>query len=367
MEEKKTVAAAEPTKHREGDSGPADRNHGEVDKNVEPANDYPAEAASRLESEFDRDTARPSGRNSGNNSGRDPQHDAARDSDHFSRWQRFVKGPFPTFADLLAFLGIFLVAQLVGAFAGLATAGDPNLLRQAADAAGGDIASQVASGRFNAVTYFIAMSLTLAGLLFYRRQRRGPRIVARFSRRGLNPMVLLWGVVFMLAVTVVLEPLLNLLPEVPNVYGRGAWALLTIVVLAPLFEEVIFRGILLESMRLKWGPVWGWLLSSLLFGLVHVHPAVAVNAFFIGLVFAFVYLITRSLWSTIVLHAINNGIAYLVLAAGYGNVLLIDLIRNRSLYLTVYLVAVLVCALSCYMVFRTLRRLDAEAKNGPEA
>ena len=222
---------------------------------------------------------------------------------------------------------------------------------------------QIAAGHFNAVTYFVSMSVTLAGFLFYRRRRHGPAVVARFSRRGLNPVLLLWGVFFMLSTSVVLEPLLSLMPEVPNVYGRGAWAIVTVVVMAPLFEEVIFRGVLLESTRARYGVVAAWLLSSAIFGIVHVHPTVVVNAFVMGLVLAFIYLRTDSLWSAIILHAVNNGIAYLALIAGHGNSMLIDMVGSRTLYVLLYIAALAVFAVSGYMMLVSLRRLKAEEKN----
>ena len=264
-----------------------------------------------------------------------------------------LQGKFPALADYLVFFGIFLLAQVVGAVTALLVGckwPDQALLASADETV--STAEQVLVGHFNAVSYFVAMTLTLVGFLFYRSRRRGPKIIAHFSSRGLNPVLLLWGVVFMLATSVVLEPLLSLLPEVPNAYGRGA-----------LFEEVIFRGVLLESTRAKYGVMAAWLVSSAVFGIVHVHPTVAVNAFAIGLVLGFVYMRTDSLWSTIILHAVNNGIAYLALVTGHGNAMLIDLVGSRTLYVLIYIGALAVFAVSGYMMLLALRRLKAEDKN----
>ena len=105
-----------------------------------------------------------------------------------------------------------------------------------------------------------------------------------------------------------------------------------------------------------------WLVSSAVFGIVHVHPTVAVNAFAIGLVLGFVYMRTDSLWSTIILHAVNNGIAYLALVTGHGNAMLIDLVGSRTLYVLIYIGALAVFAVSGYMMLLALRRLKAEDK-----
>lgn len=273
-------------------------------------------------------------------------------------------GKFPVAVDYLVFLGIFLLAQAVGAAVAWVVGckwPDAELLASPDEAV--SIAEQVAAGHFNAVSYFVAMSVTLVGFLFYRSRRHGPGTVGHFSRRGLNPVLLLWGIFFMLSTSVVLEPLLSLMPEVPNAYGRGAWAIVTVVVMAPLFEEVIFRGVLLESTRARYGVMAAWLVSSAIFGIVHVHPTVAVNAFVMGLVLAFIYLRTDSLWATIILHAVNNGIAYLALVTGHGNSMLIDAVGSRMLYVLIYIAALAVFVVSGYMVLVSLRRLKAEEKN----
>lgn len=279
------------------------------------------------------------------------------------RQNPFSRGGFPTVVDLLVFFGIFLLANLLGGVAAL-VAGLP---WPSATMAAGDEAAQRGVAYFNAVSYFIAMSLTLAGLLFYRARRHGPRIVARFSRRGLNPALLLWGVVFLVAMSVVLEPLLSLLPAVPEVYGRGPWAVLTLVVMAPLFEEVIFRGVILESTRARYGVMAALLVSSFVFGLMHMHPTVAVNAFFIGLILGVLYIAADSLWTPIILHAVNNGISYLALAAGYGTATVAELIGNRTVYMLVYIGAAAVLIVSGYMALRALRGLKEREKNSPAA
>ena len=59
-----------------------------------------------------------------------------------------------------------------------------------------------ALGKVMAALYFCSMSITLAGILCYRRARGGSGPWARFSARGLNPALLLWAFVLMFAVGV---------------------------------------------------------------------------------------------------------------------------------------------------------------------
>lgn len=189
---------------------------------------------------------------------------------------------------------------------------------------------------------------------------------ARFSARGLNPALLLWAFVLMFAVGVVLEPLLRLMPELSLEVGRGFWTILSLVIFAPIFEELICRGVVLGSLRGKFGVTTAWLVSSLFFGVLHGQPVQVINATVIGLVLGYVYLATDSLWSVMILHALNNAVAYLALATGHGNALLIDLVGSRTLYVLIYIAALALSAVSGYMMLRALRRMK-EAEKNPSA
>ena len=82
-------------------------------------------------------------------------------------------------------------------------------------------------------------------------------------------------------------------------------ALLLVVggVLAPIAEEVFFRGILLQRWARRWGTLTGVLASSALFGLLHQEW---VGRFAAGVLLSALYLRTRRLWVPIVAHALTN-------------------------------------------------------------
>ncbi len=91
---------------------------------------------------------------------------------------------------------------------------------------------------------------------------------------------------------------------------------LAVVVAAPVFEELLFRGFLLPGLRPALGAVSAALLSSLAFALPHLqYDAVDMSAVFVlGLLFAGVRLKTGSTLLTMSLHAITNLIATLQVA-----------------------------------------------------
>lgn len=266
---------------------------------------------------------------------------------------------FPTWADLGVLLGIVLGAQLVVGLVAAAVA--------AALGVGVRNLAPELLGRYLAATYFISMSLALAGVLRYRYRRGGRGPVAGWSVRGLDPVLLGWCCLLLFATNIVCEPLLDLLPKPDVQVGRGGWTVLMLVVMAPFFEELLCRGVVLGALRTKYGVVRAWLLSSLFFGLLHVQPMPALNACIIGLILGFLYLATDSIWAPMLLHAVNNGAAYLLLAAGLGDASLHELIASRPLYIAFYVVALGVFAISVAGVRRALPRLAAAEKNRPAA
>jgi membrane protease YdiL (CAAX protease family) len=85
------------------------------------------------------------------------------------------------------------------------------------------------------------------------------------------------------------------------------------VALGPGFvEEVWCRGFLGRGLSARYGLAWGVVVTSLLFGLLHVDPAYAAVTAVMGAYLHFVYLASRSIWVPIILHAVNNGVAILV-------------------------------------------------------
>lgn len=79
------------------------------------------------------------------------------------------------------------------------------------------------------------------------------------------------------------------------------------VVMAPLFEEIIFRGIIQKGLINKgMKPAAAILIASVVFGIVHGNPWQFVGAVLLGVVLGLVYHRTKSLLLPVLLHAFNN-------------------------------------------------------------
>ncbi len=100
-----------------------------------------------------------------------------------------------------------------------------------------------------------------------------------------------------------------------NVHSMGAWWLLFLmgVVLAPLVEEVFFRGILMQRWAHRWGTRTGVIASSIAFAVGHGEW---LGHFVFGVLLCAIYLRTRRLWVSITAHALNNFVAVMTLLPG---------------------------------------------------
>jgi membrane protease YdiL (CAAX protease family) len=100
--------------------------------------------------------------------------------------------------------------------------------------------------------------------------------------------------------------------------GRGFSQFFTLVIVAPLTEELLCRGLILRGLLSRYRPWAAVVMSAILFALMHVNPWQTLSALVLGLIFGWFYLRTGSLWPGIVGHALHNGIVTLIVVAPFG-------------------------------------------------
>lgn len=81
-------------------------------------------------------------------------------------------------------------------------------------------------------------------------------------------------------------------------------------VVAPVTEELLCRGVVLRGLLRKYQPAVAIGQSALLFGIMHLNPAQSFNAFFVGLLFGWVYYQSQSLLLCCCLHGLYNSLAF---------------------------------------------------------
>lgn len=192
--------------------------------------------------------------------------------------------------------------------------------------------------------FYLVYAALAAGMLHYSR-RLGLQlrwIVGAVPRRRAD-WVLTWLAVPLIAISaaglwLIYLPISYLAPSlvtelvltekpslfIPGAPARNAAMALCIVLLAPVVEELLFRGLLLHRWARKWGTWRGVLASSAAFALVHID---ILGGFVFGVAMVIVYVHTRTLWVPIACHVLNNALAM----AGGALLFLLDGEREYTL------------------------------------
>lgn len=115
---------------------------------------------------------------------------------------------------------------------------------------------------------------------------------------------------------VAFSPELNLDQAQDNAFeSAGGFSLviafLTLVGIAPLYEELLFRGFVFRGVASRVGMWPAAISTSALFGLAHGQLNVAIDTFILGVVASWLVWKTKSIWPAIILHGIKNTVAYL--------------------------------------------------------
>ena len=202
------------------------------------------------------------------------------------------KKPYPTIAQGFGIFGVSILIQLgVGMVLG-------NLLQ-----------NQPSVGAF--VLYNLSLGLSI---LFA--WKMGNRTTLE---TGPFPLVLVPILVFITpAISLLMEPIIESIPyfqEFQEMFmgmlGEETWIIfITVAISAPILEEILFRGIILDGFLKNYSPTKAIVWSAVIFGLIHMNPYQFIGATLVGILMGWIYWRTRSLWLCILIHFINNSLGF---------------------------------------------------------
>ena len=271
--------------------------------------------------------------------------------------RKIRRGDFPTVFDLLAMLLIIVVSQIAVSMAGVALGLPmPNVLGGEIGDIENFIGTQVMRGESFAIIYPVSMIVAFLLLYSYIRFRDGKGRVARVSTSGFNPNVILGGLIWLISVQVVVEPISLYLPVAESAAGQGFWAIVTAVLFAPVLEEFIFRGLVMESLLRRHRRSLSVVVSAMFFAIVHFQPSVMFSAFVSGLVLGTIYLHTNSIFSTIILHSINNAIAFSLITLNVEDYSYRQVLGGGELYYIVYALCFVISVVATVETWRRRKR-----------
>lgn len=169
------------------------------------------------------------------------------------------------------------------------------------------------------ITYSLGMFATL---LFAHQLRKKESGESHFHFKKISLLQAILAIVVTVGLQIGISvPLGNMIPmpdlfkqlflELAKLNGWAAFA--TIALAAPLLEELIFRGVILDGLLRKYSPAKAIFWSSFLFALVHLNPWQFISAMVIGIFSAWLYYKTANLNLSILIHFFNNGTAFVLM------------------------------------------------------
>lgn len=181
----------------------------------------------------------------------------------------------------------------------------------------------VGPGQIEAVIMVLANAVLFTALLQYKQLSYGNLFHPSNQRVGATILLLAVPILLILPALELVMGLLDSFIEdwlplsagqermFDEMLGSGMQSLITACLVAPVLEEMLFRGIILRSFLCQYSrrqAIWG---SAILFGLAHLNIYQFVGATIIGACCAWLYEKSRSLWPGIFLHASSNAAALL--------------------------------------------------------
>ena len=116
-----------------------------------------------------------------------------------------------------------------------------------------------------------------------------------------------------LSLITALSQIIGEVPETDLIKNINVGTFFSICILAPIVEELFFRGVVERILlKLKTSPWVGIIASAMLFTMMHEFPYQAISAFIGGVIYGWVYYKTKSIYLTFSMHAVNNIIASIV-------------------------------------------------------
>ena len=217
--------------------------------------------------------------------------------------------------DIVLYLIIFIVVQIImmyagaGIWAGIKGEGYQATL-QAASTGGNAILTALVSVFSSVITLIIFLKTKWTPLT------RGYLLSKPWG-------TLLWVALFSLGTIIPLSFLYEQLgiemdentQQIITSMMKEPWGYVAVGILAPLAEEVVFRGAILRTLLGIMSKKNHWvaiMISAAIFGIVHANLAQFINALLMGLILGWMYYRTGSLVPGILLHWVNNTMAYVL-------------------------------------------------------
>jgi membrane protease YdiL (CAAX protease family) len=226
-------------------------------------------------------------------------------------------------------------------------------------------------GQLANVSIFAGVASVLIYVLFYRIRKRNLFTQLRFRKMSWQQLAASIGIgsSFIFLSVILVNLLAQWFPvqfeEYTEMFEMLEQAgiiplLIAVVIVAPFFEEILFRGVAFQLLIQKHRLLTAAVISGVLFGLYHQNLFQGTFASLLGIVLGLSLIWTGSIWAPIVIHLVNNALSFLIGSSAINE----WLTQYPTISLVLMLIMIIgVLPLSIYWLYR----VRSQAPFGPDS
>ena len=218
------------------------------------------------------------------------------------------------------------------------------------------------------LSFFLGQGVIILPPIYYLNIKKKP-ILNSFRLNPISTKTLQSSAVFSLGVIIIFDTfdriLHQLVPTPDYIVDLGnimqpestlgfIFLFLAVVIMAPIGEEIVFRGFLQKFLEEHWKDITrAVLVTSLFFAMIHFNPFWTVQIYLLGVILGFLSWKTNSIIPSIVLHSMNNGIAFILTVFDESNL---------GIYLWNENVSPIFIAIAIYLIYSGFKNITQNKK-----
>ena len=214
------------------------------------------------------------------------------------------------------------------------------------------------------ISFFFGQGIIILPPIYYLNIKKKP-ILNAFRIKSISINTLKYSMIFSLGVLIIFDTLDRIIHRLvttpdyiidlgqimqPDSTAGYIFLFLAVVIMAPIGEEIVFRGFLQKFLEQHWKDITrAVLVTSLLFAMIHFNPFWTIQIYMLGIILGFLSWKTQSIIPSIILHSMNNGVAF---------VLTIFEESDLSIYLYNENVSPVFICLGAYFIYKGLEGIN---------
>jgi len=214
------------------------------------------------------------------------------------------------------------------------------------------------------ISFFLGQGIILAPPIYYLTIKQRP-ILESLRIKMVSLDTIQYSLIFSIGVLIIIDTIDRIIHQIiptpdyiidlsgimqPDSLLGYVFLFLAVVIVAPIGEEVVFRGFLQKFLEEHWKDITrAVLVTSLFFAMIHFNPFWTIQIYILGVLLGFLSWKTKSVIPSIMLHSINNGSAYIL--SVFEDI-------NLNFYLWNNHVSPIFIFIAIYLIFKGLEGLN---------